>query len=163
MAEQDYEQWYIQGLQALKSADEQGKEAAKAATKDLSDPELRKIAEEGSATAARHAETITRLLHEAGGQLSNKPNKIMEGIRAGTIDVMAAANDPAVKDASGVASAQISLHYYIAAYGTLAATAKHLGREKEAAELKRMTDEMKAFDERYTKAGEARANKQASQ
>ena len=36
-------------------------------------------------------------------------------------------------------------------------------KRSKAAELKRMTDEMKAFDERYTKAGEARANKQASQ
>ena len=162
MAETAYSEWYVTGLQAIKSADEQGKEAARAATKDLSDPELRKIAEEGASAAERHSDTISRLLKDAGGQPTSIPNKIMEGIRAGTIQAMDAAKDPEVKDASGVASAQISIHYYIAAYGTLASTAKHLGRDQDAAELKRMTDEMMAFDKRYTEVSEARTNKRAS-
>lgn len=162
MAENAYADWYVTGLQAIKSADEQGKEAAQAATKDLSDPELRKIAEEGAAAAERHSETISRLLKDAGGQPGGMPNVIMEGIRAGTIQTMDAAKDPEVKDASGVAAARISIHYYIAVYGTLASTAKHLGREEDAAELKRMTDEMIAFDRRYTEISEARTNKRAS-
>lgn len=50
-------------------------------------------------------------------------------------DDIGSASDPDVLDAAVIATRQVGLHYYIAAYGTLAATAKHLGRGEEAATI----------------------------
>ncbi len=161
MANEAYKEWYVQGLQALKSAAEQGREAASATSAAVTSPELKKMVEEGSQRAERNAAEIDRLLEKAGRPSSSIPNKIMEGIRAGNRQVVDAAKDPEVRDASVVAAAQIALHYYIAAYGTLASTAKHLGLSEDAQTFKRLTDEVKQQDERFTQIAEEMANKRA--
>ena len=150
MSKQAYEKWYVEGLQALKSAGQQGHEAAGATLKAVKAPEVKTIVEEDTAMAERHAKTIDELLRKSGGSAEGKPNKIMEGIRAGNKQVVEAANDDEVRDASVIAAAQIALHYYVAAYGTLAATAKHLGKEEDARMLKEMTDESKRQDEKFS-------------
>ena len=163
MGNEAYKEWYVQGLQALKSAAEQGREAASATSAAVTEPELKKLVEEGSQRAERNAAEIDRLLEKAkGGASSGIPNKIMEGIRAGNRQVVDAAKDPEVRDASVVAAAQIALHYYIAAYGTLASTAKHLGMTEDAQTFKRLTDEAKQQDERFTQIAEGVANKRAA-
>ena len=67
-----------------------------------------------------------------------------------------------VREASVVAAAQIATHYFIAAYGTLASNAKHLGLDQDAGTLKGMADEMKAADARMTEIAEDMANRRAS-
>lgn len=162
MANDAFKDWYVQGLQALKSAGDQGKEAASDTAKAVTAPELKQMVETGSKMADEHAATIASLLQKAGGNAGGMPNKIMEGIRAGNRQVVEAAKDPAVRDASVVAAAQIALHYYIAAYGTLASTAKHLGLNDDAQQLKKLTDDSKAHDERMTALAEQMANQRAT-
>ena len=150
MSKQAYEKWYVEGLQALKSASQQGHEAAGDTLKAAKSAEVKTIVQEDTAMAERHAKTIDELLRKTGGSAQGKPDKIMEGIRAGTRHVIEAANDDEVRDAGVIASAQIALHYYVAAYGTLAATAKHLGKEEDARMLKEMTNESEQQDEKFT-------------
>lgn len=162
MADDAFKQWYVQGLQALKTADDNGKEAAADSLKAVTAPELKQLVEAGSKTADEQANHIVALLRKAGGDPNGMPNKIEEGIRAGNREVVGAAKDPEVRDASVVAAAQIALHYRIAAYGTLASTAKHLGLEDDAKTFKQMTDEIKGYDQRFTKLAEDMTNKRAS-
>ena len=61
-----------------------------------------------------------------------------------------------------VAAAQIATHYFIAAYGTLTSTAKHLGLDEDARTLKDITDEMKFADEQMTRLADEKANNWAS-
>ena len=67
-----------------------------------------------------------------------------------------------MRDASVIAAAQIALHYYIAAYGTLASNAKHLGKEEDARVLKQLTDESKQQDEKFTQLAQSFINKRAA-
>ena len=89
------------------------------------------------------------------------PNVMMEGLRAGSGQMIQAAKDPAVRDASIIAASQLTIHYFIAAYGTLASTAKHLGLDDDAKTLKQMADDMKAGDERFNEVAKSSVNKQA--
>ncbi len=162
MSKQAYETWYVQGLQALKSAGKQGHEAAGDSLKAVKAPEVKRIVEEDTAMAERHAKTIDQLLRKTGDAGGEVPNKIMEGIRAGNRQVVEAANDDEVRDASVIAAAQIALHYHVAAYGTLATTAKHLGKEDDARMLKEMTDEAKRQDEKFSKLAKELVDKRAA-
>lgn len=162
MANDAYKQWYLQGLQALKSADDQGKEAASDTLKAVTAPELKQLVETGTKMADQNAQRLMGMLQKAGGDAGGMQNKIMEGIRAGNRQVVEAAKDPEVRDSSIIAAAQIAMHYYVAAYGTLASTAKHLGMDEDARTLKQMTDEVKAQDERFTHLAEEMVNKRAA-
>ena len=162
MATDSYKQWYVQGLQALKSADDQGKEAASDTLKVVTASELKQLVETGSKMAEQNAERIASMIKKAGSNSAGIPNKIMEGIRAGNRQVIEAAKDSDVRDASIIAAAQIAMHYYIAAYGTLAATAKQLGMAEDAQTFKQMTDEVKAQDNRFTALAEQMVNKRAA-
>ncbi|RYZ94172.1 MAG: DUF892 family protein [Proteobacteria bacterium] len=158
---ESYREWYIQGLQALKSASELGKQAAQASADAATNPELKRAVQEGSQKAEEHARIIGQLLEKAGGSAGGKQNEIMEGICAGNQQVIEAAGDAETRDAAVIASGQIALHYYIAAYGTLASTAKHLGLTEEAAQISAMNDDIKAQDERYTQMAESFINSDA--
>lgn len=162
MANDAYKDWYVQGLRALKTASEQGHEAASATLAAVTDPDLKQVVETDTKLTSQHAENVARMLKTAGGDTAGMPNPIMEGIRAGNRQMVEAANDPDVRDAGIIAAAQIALHYYIAAFGTLASNAKHLGMNDEAQTLKRMVDEARTQDERFTKLAEDMVNKRAA-
>ncbi len=110
----------------------------------------------------QHAQTIVSLLQKTGGNAAGLPNKIMEGIRAGNRQVVEAAKDAEVRAASVIAAAQIAMHYDIAAYGTLAATVKHLGMNDDNETFKRMSDKTKVQDERLTQLAERMVNGRAA-
>ena len=161
MANDIYKEWYVQGLQALKSAADQGKGDTSETSGMITSPELKEMMAASTKYLSQHADNIAQLLKKAGGDTSGMKNVIMEGIRAGAGQMTGAAKDPAVRDASIVAASQIAIHYYIAAYGTLASTAKHLGLTEDARMFKQMTDEMKDGDKRFTELAESMINKQA--
>ncbi len=161
MANEAYKEWYEQGLQAMKSATEQSKGNPGEMSDVISSPELKAIMTAGSEAMTQHAQNIAQLLERSGGTSSEIPNVIMEGLRAGSKQIIQAAKDPAVRDASIIAASQLTIHYFIAAYGTLASTAKHLGLEDDAKMLKQMADQMKAGDERFTEIAKSSVNKQA--
>ncbi len=161
MANEAYKDWYEQGLQAMKSATEQSKANPSDMSDVISSPELKEIMTAGSKAMTQHAQNIAQLLERAGGTSNGMPNVIMEGLRAGSKQMIQAAKDPAVRDASIIAASQLTIHYFIAAYGTLASTAKHLGLEEDAKMLKEMADQMKAGDERFTEIAKSSVNQQA--
>lgn len=161
MANEAYKDWYVLGLQAMKSATEQGQGDPSNTSNSVSSPELKQLLVGSSQVLTHHAQKIAQLLQKAGGSSSSVPNVIMEGLRAGSGQMIEAAKDPAVRDASIIAASQLTVHYFIAAYGTLASTAKHLGLDDDARMLKEMTDEMKVGDEQLIEVAKGSVNKQA--
>ena len=84
---------------------------------------------------------------------------MIDSIIAAGKESVGSVNDPAAKDAAIVATLQVALHYYIAAYGTLASTARHLGLTEEAQSIASMNDWMKSKDADYTKLVESTINR----
>lgn len=161
MASEAFKAWYVQGLQAVHAAAEQGRAASGSEHARNAPPEIRNLMEGGAKVFGQHAESLGRLLRQAGGTPSSTPNPFWDGIQKGSQQMIQAAGDDGVREASVVAAAQIATHYFIAAYGTLASNAKHLGLDEDAKTLKGMADEMKGADERMTELAEEKANKWA--
>lgn len=162
MANTDYEKSYVHGLQALVSAASASAKSASGYGDAVTSPELKAMLKDGGQIARQQAETIEAILRKAGGQPSGKPDRVIEGIIEAGKAFVGEASDPHVRDAAVVATVQIGLHYYIAAYGTLASTAKHLGRQDEMQTITSMNQHLKQKDEDYTKLVETTVNKQAS-
>ena len=161
MSNENLKQFYAEGLQALQEAGRKGHETASETRDAATSPELEQLLQQGADTAQQHAKRLDSLAQQAGGQSGGQRNEIMEGIQAGAKRIRQAAKDDAVRDAGIIDSAQIALHYHIAAYGSLAAHAKVLGMEGDAAQLKQMVDECKQHDERFTELAERAVNPQS--
>lgn len=161
MANGAYKDWYVQGLQALMSAVEQDGDDPSRVAGTVQSPDLKEVMAGGAKVLKTHAQSLTQLLQKAGGTPGGTPNVIMEGIRAGAGQMIEAAKDPAVRDASVIAASQIAIHYFIAAYGTLASTARHLGLDEDAKILKQMVEEMKTGDERLVAVAKGSVNERA--
>ena len=151
MAKTDFEKSYVEGLQALVSAAAASEKSAGAYGDAVSSAEFKEMLKGGSSIAKTQTETIEGLLRKAGGQPSGTPDKVMAGIIAAGEESVGRATDPQVKDAAVVATVQVGLHYYIAAYGSLAATAKQLGRQDDVQAFMSMNDHMKQKDAEYTR------------
>lgn len=155
MAKQDYTRWYVGGLQTIVAASEASEKVAADNAKAANGPLLRKMLADGSEIAGRQTGMLKDLLQKAGGQPGGGgTDKAMEGIIQAGRDDIGSASDPDVVDAAVIATTQVGLHYYIAAYGTLAATAKHLDLREEAATISDMIDHMKKKDREYSQLAE---------
>ena len=154
MPNQEYEKMYVENLQALVLASEMSEQSSSGYVNAITSPELKEMVASGAKIAKEHNDTIKDLLQKAGGQPSQKPNQVMAGIIGAGKDSVTSVSDPAARDAAVIATLQIALHYYIAVYGTVASTAKHLGRQEEAQTITRLNDWMKGKDADYTKLAE---------
>ena len=161
MAHEAYKAWYVQGLQAVRTAADQGRAASGRAQAQSAPAELNDLMEGGAKVFGKHAEMLGQLLQKASAGADSTPNPFWEGIQKGSQQMIQAAQDPGVREASVVAAAQIATHYFIAAYGTLASNAKHLGLDEDARMLKGMADEMKVADEQMTRLAERTSNEKA--
>lgn len=153
---------FVQGLQALHTAGEEGSKSAAANLDAASAPELKQMLREGSEAAKGHAERMEQLFQMAGARPGGKENPVMRGIQAANEQILDASDDAQTRDAGIIATGQIALHYHIAAFGTLGAYAKALGMTEAAGLLHRMVEECKQMDERYTRLAETVVNPRAS-
>lgn len=147
-------QWYIGGLQAMISANKIGEKTTEKLKEYVTSKDLLKAIDEGSNASEEHVKIVKELLQEAGGEKGEITNEIMKGIYEAT-DNIAESKDDNVKDLGVIASAQIALHYYIAAYGGLASTAAHLGLKDQSDKFSELIEELKTADENYSKLAES--------
>ena len=161
MANENLKQFYMQGLQALKVAGQKGHDAASATLGAVTSPELKQLVQQDIEMTQQHAKQLDELLRKAGGQAGNTDNPIIEGIQAGAKKIREAAKDDTTRDAAIVTSAQVALHYYIAAYGSLAAHAKTLEMTDAAGVPKGMAEQCKQQDQKFTDLAERAVNPQS--
>ncbi|MBV9078572.1 MAG: DUF892 family protein [Methylobacteriaceae bacterium] len=142
---------FVQGLQAMHAADEQGKITTADIEKAATDPRLKE--------ALRHAHEVAGMLDRQLGEVMQAANArpqpiqnaAIEGIATDAQRVREMASDPVARDLGIIAHAQIALHYHIAAYGTLRSYAQALGNEKAAGALQSMLEQAKGQDETYSR------------
>lgn len=72
------------------------------------------------------------------------------------------AQDPDARDAGIIASGQIALHYYIAAYGTLRSYADALGNQEASQLMQQTLDERKQQDQDMSRLAEQVVNPKAA-
>ena len=88
--------------------------------------------------------------HQAVGGDGEAKNPIIEAHGEVGRKIMQEAPDDQARDLGLIAMSQLALHYWVAAFGTMATYTKHLGMEEVAGEMKKSADEAKQGDERFT-------------
>ena len=91
-----------------------------------------------------------------------KPSEAMEGLISEGQEVIEGVDDPEVRDAGLIVSAQKVEHYEIAGYGSLVAMAKQLGYTEAGSLLSQTLEEEKAADSKLNKIALSNVNKKAA-
>ena len=156
------------GLQAVTAAADKGKESAGKILDAATDPALRDLLTRGTgiaatwrerADAAQHAMgkagtedkgVLASITHAAQQVVGASDNPIIDAIYRTGREIAVRAEDNKSRDLGILATGQLALHYYIAAFGSLASYAEALGEQQTAQTLKLCGDEAKAEDERHT-------------
>lgn len=153
---------FIDELKDSYDAEKQLTKALRKMAKAATSPQLRAAFEshlEETLGQITRLEQVFELVEERA------KGKHCDGI-AGIIEegksAMAEDFDEATMDACLVASGQRAEHYEMAAYGTLVAWARAMGREDAASLLEQTLDEEKAADAKLTKLAEGGINRRAA-
>jgi ferritin-like metal-binding protein YciE len=141
----------VHELQDLHSAEQQLIAAlpkmAGAATND----KLRTAFDDHLGETRQHLERLEDVCSQIGVSPNGEPCKGMEGLIREGDEIVAAAGDPAAKDAALISAAQRVEHYEIAAYGTARTLADQLGFDDAKELLDQTLDEESNADSLLTK------------
>lgn len=153
MNEDNLRQLLADGLPALKAGGRIAAESADEIKGSASDDELKSLLEEGNQTSQEWRARIKRAMEEVGASGEGE-NPIMSAHYDVSKQIREAAPDDQVRDLGIIASGQLVLHYWIAAFGTMAAYAKQLGLEQTKQEMGESMEEAERADEQHTQLAE---------
>ena len=165
-------QLVVNGLQAVEAATEAGKESAAKILEAASHPVLKEelvrgtaitstwrqrvemaqqaMGDAGSKAGSKDEGVLKNLTHAAQKAVGASDNRIIDAIYRTGKEIIERAEDSQSRDLGIVATGQLALHYYVAAFGTLASYADNLGNQQVAQAMKQCGDEAKKEDERHT-------------
>jgi ferritin-like metal-binding protein YciE len=166
MAAKSLNDLYLQKLQLLLDAEEQGLQAMPQLAQRVQSPELRKALETHRRQTEEHVQRLQQLARRRAQGPENTPSNGCVSMRAlieeaQTILPMIADADTA--DAFIIGAQQAVEHHEIASYGTARTWAQQLGYDEDADLLQRTLDEEGETDELLTQIAERSVNREASQ
>ena len=148
---EDVKTMLMDAIAAVQVASASAHETTRKVEEEANHPELKQLLRQGSAISATWRDRLARAAEQAGGgQAAPSSNPILDAIQQVGGKIIHAATDPAARDLGVIASGQLALHYYISAFGTMAAYAELLGLREVAQSLHQCLEEAKQGDERYT-------------
>ena len=153
MNEDNLKQLLADGLLALKAGGRIAAESVDEIKGSASDSELKSLLEEGNEKSREWRERVNRAMDEVGASGEGE-NPIMRAHYDVSKQIREAAPDEQVRDLGIITSGQLVLHYWIAAFGTVAAYAKQIGLEQTKQEMGSSMEEAKQADEAHTKLAE---------
>lgn len=155
MADEQLKHLVSQGLEAMHAGGEVAKQATQETQDDATHPELKQALEQGTQTAAKWQQRIEQALQQVGGGGDGPgDNPVMNAHYEVSKRIRAEASDPTTRDLGIVAAGQLALHYWIAAFGTMANYTNKLGLSEAARAMKMCDEEAKQADEAHTQLAE---------
>ena len=149
MQEQNIKTLVAEGLPALKAGSRIAAESVDDIQNDATDADLKAMLEKGEQQSKTWAERIDRAMEEADAS-GEGDNPIIRAIGETAAKIRREAPDDQSRDLGIIASGQLALHYWIAAFGTMASYAKRSGLSTTAEEMAQCVDEAKEYDEAHT-------------
>ena len=135
------------GLPALKAGARIAAAEGALINQSATDPELKSPV--GNDLTKEWGARIDRAMQEAGSSAEGD-NPIVEAHYQTAKYIRDAAPDDQTRDLGIIAAGQLALHYWIAAFGSMAAYAKQAGLDQTAREMSQSVDEAKLADEGLT-------------
>ena len=153
MADQHLKGLVAQGLQAMKAGGEVAKLATGEIHQDAAHPELKAALEAGNKTSEQWTQRIQQAIGEAGSA-EQVGNPVMEAHYEVSKKIRQKAENHLTRDLGIVAAGQLALHYWIAAFGTMANYAAKLGMTQTAQSMRASLEEAKQADQQHTALAE---------
>ena len=149
MADDNLKQLVAQGLSAMKAGSDVAARATDEISNDVAHPALKSALDDGNRTSRQWADRIANAVQQAGnGQQGDNP--ILEAHYEVSRRIRQQAPDDTSRDLGIIASGQLALHYWIAAFGTMANYTRQLGMDDVAGDMKTSADEAKQADDKLT-------------
>jgi ferritin-like metal-binding protein YciE len=153
MADQNLKALVAQGLQAMKAGGEVAKMATADIEKDASHPDLKSALQQANKTSEQWQQRLAQAVQEAGSA-EDTGNPVLDAHFDVSKKIRAKAQDAMSRDLGIIAAGQLALHYWIAAFGTMANYANKLGMSQAAQNMKTSLDEAKQADQEHTALAE---------
>ena len=157
---------YLQKLQLLLDAEQQGLQAMPQLAQRVQNPQLREALETHRRQTEQHVERLQRMVGSRGQGAENIPANGCISMRALIEEaqtILPNIQDPDTIDAFIIGAQQAVEHHEIAAYGTARTWAQTLGFDEDADLLQQTLDEEGEADELLTQIAERSVNREASQ
>lgn len=162
MAIKTLEDFFVQSLSDMHSAERQLTKALPRLAKAASDPELSSAFETHLGETTGQVERLDHVADVLGIKIKRIKCEAMEGLIGEGKEIIDEVPAGPVRDAALIGGAQKVEHYEIASYGTLCALAKQLGYDDALGPLLETLEEEKATDEKLTVLAEQGMNRQAA-
>ena len=155
---------YAAGIAELKSAEQQALQAYDSfMMPQVKSPELKQALEKHRTETQQQLQRLEQIQGRMGGQQQDVQNGIVMAILKAGQDLHSRIKDEKVAKASMITGAQIIEHYEIAAYGSVAAHAKQLGKQEDLQLLLQSLEEEKRTDQLLTQIAEGSVNQRAGE
>jgi len=154
---------YVQKLQLLLEAEEQGLDAIPQLAQIVRDPKLRDTLQTHRRQSLEHILRLEELIASRGRRPRNGECVSMRALIEEAQDTVAMIEDPDTIDAFVIGAQQAIEHHEIAAYGTARSWARQLGLDADADVLQKTLDEEREADELLSTIAEGRVNERAAQ
>ena len=159
---ENLKQIYLSELQEQRSAEEQLVEALPKMAEMAHDAALEAALEQHLGETRAQLGRLDGILEKHGVEPREHSDRSMQTLIAEAEKWAKMIDDPEVRDAGMIASAQRVEHYEIAVYGTLATWAKQLGLEDDMNILLSILEEEKEADEKLTALAKKKVNPEAA-
>ena len=146
---ENLKQLVAQGLAAMHAGSGIAARATDEISSDVTHPKLKAVLVEGNRTSKQWADRITRARAQVGDGMREE-NPVVEAHYEVSRRIREHAPDSTTRDLGIIADSQFALHYWTAAFGTMATYTKALGLEDIAAEMKASAEDAKRGDEACT-------------
>ena len=139
-----------QALTYMKAGNELVGKAVGGTNDAASDEELKKAINKGTKLRELWHDRIEKALTAVGGPVGEEKNPIVEGLQAAGKRIKEQAPDDTTRDLGLCADGQLSLHYWMAAFGTVREYFAQLGLDEHVVAMQKTVDEAKEADEEHT-------------
>ena len=154
---------YLQKLQLVLEAEEQGLDAIPQLAQMVRDTKLRDMLQTHRRQSQEHVRRLEQLIAARGRRAPKEECVSMRALIEEAQDTVAMIEDPDTIDAFVIGAQQAIEHHEIAAYGTARSWARQLGLDADVDVLQKTLDEEREADELLSTIAEGRVNERAAQ
>lgn len=150
-AAQDVKIMLQDAITAMQAASASAYETTGKVADQAHDPKLQDLLRQGAEHSQTWRERLSQAAQRIGaGQSAAGGNPVIDTIQQVGGKIIGKTADPTARDLGIIASGQLAMHYYVAAFGTMAQYAELLGEDEVARTIHDCLQEAKQGDERFT-------------
>lgn len=153
---------FLHTLKDIYYAERQILKALPKMAKAANSPELRQAFEQHRTETEGQIERLSKVFEMLGKPARGVKCEAIEGIIDEGQSIMEEVEDPEVRDAAMLASAQAVEHYEITRYGTLIAWARQIGHDDAVTLFEQTLEEERSTDQLLTELAEESLNQAAA-